>query len=83
MPLKLLYMSGAQSALPVNPWAGEPAEFSDDRPGVRHRIYVLELVGFDHRSDRLDLPAEHFYRQRADAFVVPIAEDRPLAVQLV
>src|SRR6266545_5647713 len=35
-------------------------------PRVRHRTQVPELVGADHRADRLDPPAEHVERQRAD-----------------
>jgi hypothetical protein len=37
---------------------------------------VRELVGADHRADRLDLAAEHVERHRGDHLAVPVAEDR-------
>jgi hypothetical protein len=33
-----------------------------DRPGVRHRTHVPELVGVAHRADRLDPPVEYVER---------------------
>src|SRR5215217_3871355 len=53
-----------------------------NRPGVRHGTHMPELVGVSHRADRLDTPAEHVQRQRADDLAVPITNDRAwLAVQ--
>src|SRR5215207_4029658 len=52
-------------------------------PRVRHRTQVPELVGVSHRADRLDPPAEHIERQRADHVSVPIANNRArLAIHL-
>jgi transketolase len=55
-----------------------------DRPGVRHRTHVPELVGVAHRADRLDPPVEYVKRQGVEDLAVPVAEDRArLAVHLV
>src|SRR5215204_3527860 len=60
------------------------ARLAVDRPGVRHRTQVPELVGVDHRADGLDLTLKDVERQRVDDLAVPVAEDRArLAVQLV
>src|SRR6266700_1885782 len=54
-----------------------------DRPGVRHRTQVPELVGVDHRAYRLNLPVEYVERQGVEDLAVPVAEDRArLAVHL-
>ena len=54
-----------------------------DRPGVRHRTHVPELVRVLHRADRLDLPVEYVERQGKEHLVVSVAEDRSrLAVHL-
>ena len=58
--------------------------FAGDRPGVRHRTQVPELVGVAHRADRLDPPVEYVERQGVEDLAVPVAEDRArLAVHLV
>jgi hypothetical protein len=45
---------------------------------------VPELVGVDHRADRLDLPVEDVERQGVEDLAVPVADDRArLAVHLV
>jgi hypothetical protein len=54
-----------------------------DRPGVRHRAHVPELVRVAHGANRLDLPVEYVERHGKEHPVVPIAEDRSwLAVHL-
>src|SRR5271165_4682232 len=55
-----------------------------DRPGVRQRAHVPELVGVAHRADRLDLPVEYIKRQDVEDLAAAVAEDRArLAVHLV
>ncbi len=55
-----------------------------DRPGVRHRTHVPELVRVLHRADRLDPPVEYVKRQGAEDPAVTVAEDRArLAVHFV
>src|SRR5688500_6404457 len=60
------------------------ARLAVDRPGVRHRTQVPELVGVDHRADCLDLTLKDVERPRVDDLAVPIPKDRArLAVHLV
>src|SRR5882757_1686279 len=60
------------------------ARLAEDRPGVRHRAYVPQLVRVDHRADRLDPAAEYVKRQDIDDLAVPGADDRArLAIHLV
>src|SRR3954471_4595871 len=56
---------------------------ADDRPGVRDRAQVPELVRGDHRVDPPDPPAEDVEGPGVEHLAVPIAEDRArLAVHL-
>src|SRR5690242_15639651 len=56
----------------------------EDRPGVRHRTDVPELIWVDHAADRLDPPVQDVEHQGADHLAVAIADDRAgLAVHLV
>src|SRR5262249_47978615 len=60
------------------------AHLAGERPGVRHRAYVPELVGVAHRADHLNPPPEYVERQGKEHLVVPVAEDGPrLAIHLV
>src|SRR5262249_17087112 len=60
-----------------------PVHLAGDRPGVRHRAHVPQLVGVAHRADRLNLPVEYVECQGKEHVVVPIAEDRSwLAIHL-
>lgn len=55
-----------------------------DLPGIRDRAQVPELVGIEHRADRLDPAAEYVERQGIHDLSVAVAEDRTrLAVQFV
>jgi hypothetical protein len=44
-------------------------------PRVRDRAQASELVGIEHRADRLDLPVEYVERKGADDLAAPIAND--------
>src|SRR6266498_5906392 len=53
-------------------------------PRVRYRAQVPELVGVNHRADRLDAPVEHIEGHRAGHVAVSIAKNRArLPVHLV
>src|SRR5580658_4245319 len=64
---------------PAPPSARGPARpdrLVHDRPAVRHRSDVPELVRVEHRADRLDLPAQYVERHGGEDLAVPVADDR-------
>jgi hypothetical protein len=47
-----------------------------DRPGIRHRPQVPELVGVDQRPDGLDLPVKDVERQHEEHPATRVTDDR-------
>src|SRR5580700_11575982 len=72
------------ASLPASSLVRGPASLAGQRPGVRHRTNMPELVGVHDRADDLDLPVQNVEDERVEHPAVPVAEDRSgLAVHLV